>query len=175
MIHFFKSRVQKGQPMSMPGFADGIQAMATALERMRVEGGRVDWSAAGTPTIVFEGAGGEDNGVFVIDELTATSITLGGCALMRGPVYITSADLTASPLSGTDDIMISAKVDTTDNSMTLVSGSPTTGDGVVYDSAPDDTSVFYLRPLYILSRADADSAWDVSQDLRAMPQLGIYV
>ncbi len=48
---FFKVIPKAGIPLAVPGIAEGLAAMAYALERMNVSGGHVNW-ANGIPTIV---------------------------------------------------------------------------------------------------------------------------
>jgi hypothetical protein len=48
---FFKVKPKPGIPLSVPGIAEGLAAIAYALERMNVSGGHVNW-ANGIPTIV---------------------------------------------------------------------------------------------------------------------------
>jgi hypothetical protein len=59
MGRFFDKKPQAGMPISLQGLAKGLAGMAYALEHMRVENGRVEWSAFGAPTLMFsdDGAG----------------------------------------------------------------------------------------------------------------------
>lgn len=55
---FFKVSPKPGMPLSANGIAEGLSAMAYALERLNVQGGHVQWYD-GVPTIVVgDGAGG---------------------------------------------------------------------------------------------------------------------
>ena len=58
---FFKVKPKPGIPLSVPGIAEGIAAMAKALERMTVLGGAVQWTD-GVPTIIV---GVKDDGSWV--------------------------------------------------------------------------------------------------------------
>ena len=53
-MKFFKQKPQKGQPISVNGFAEGIAKIAFALENMRVQDGQVQW-LGGVPLIVLDG------------------------------------------------------------------------------------------------------------------------
>lgn len=53
MGRFFDKKPQAGMPISLQGLAKGLAGMAYALEHMRVENGRVEWSAFGAPTLMF--------------------------------------------------------------------------------------------------------------------------
>jgi hypothetical protein len=54
MDRFFKSKPMKGKPISIPGFADGVYAMAYALSNMVMRGGHIDWDVWGAPTFVVD-------------------------------------------------------------------------------------------------------------------------
>ena len=49
---FFKVKPKPGLPLSAPGIAEGLAAIAKALERMNVLGGAVQWTD-GVPTIII--------------------------------------------------------------------------------------------------------------------------
>ena len=106
-----------------------------------------------------------------IAELTASSIKLTRCHFMRGPVTVWgAADLSCS-LSGSGDVTVAAKIDTEDNSMTLVTGVA----GTAWDTTADEASKYYLLPRYVLTRARAGDAWGIALDCRDLQQLGIHV
>ena len=54
-MKFFKNDPRPGKPIRMRGLADGLFRIARALERMQVEGGRVQW-LDGVPRIFVDGA-----------------------------------------------------------------------------------------------------------------------
>lgn len=60
MGRFFDKKPQAGMPISLQGLAKGLAGMAYALEHMRVENGRIEWSGLGAPTIIVgdDGSGG---------------------------------------------------------------------------------------------------------------------
>ena len=61
-MKFFKTRPQKGHPISLRGFASGVGLMARALERMTVQDGQVQW-LNGIPKIIVDGASGDGDGL----------------------------------------------------------------------------------------------------------------
>ena len=52
-MRFFRNRPEPGRPISLPGVADGLAAIARALENLTVHNGHVDWTN-GVPVIVFD-------------------------------------------------------------------------------------------------------------------------
>jgi hypothetical protein len=56
-MRFFKNKIKQGNAVSTPGFADGITAMAYALENMEVVNGYVDWTVWGAPRIIVDASG----------------------------------------------------------------------------------------------------------------------
>ena len=54
MFRFFKKKIRAGMPISTDGFMNGIQWMAEALERMKVNCGHIEWSQGHIPTIVID-------------------------------------------------------------------------------------------------------------------------
>ena len=77
MGRMFQKAPRKGEPISRRGLANGLAAIDYALTHMRVENGRVVWSALGAPTLMFgdDGAGASPA---MIETIKANSLPAGG-------------------------------------------------------------------------------------------------
>ena len=89
MGRFFDKRPQAGMPISLRGLAKGLAGMAYALEHMRVENGRVEWSAFGAPTLIFSDDGAGSSPAFIE---TIKQILLDSFGTVSNPTHVLGKD-----------------------------------------------------------------------------------
>ncbi|GEM_PF-6865076 len=87
MRRFFKREIKKGMPISVDGFAKGINGIASALEEMEIVGGHIEWSVGNVPKLIIDG-GSSDWGYAQPFDITfdEADFTLSNCVARRGPV-----------------------------------------------------------------------------------------
>ena len=174
MARFFSHTPRRGKPIALKGFAEGLANLEKAWENLIVIGGKLTWASDGiTPVIDLE-AGEAAAGykkTWDIKELDDDNkITIENCWVMRGPIAKKFNDLSWQS-EGTGQKTLSAKINTDDMTAELVAG----GAGEAYVVSVEELDNYYYLPLYVIKREDEDESWQITVDLRNMPQLGIML
>jgi len=173
MGRIFQKAPRKGEPISRRGLAAGLAAIDYALTHMRVENGRVVWSALGAPTIMFgdDGAGASPA---MLETVAASSwpygtrfafgITVAGAAVTVYPGALEMGDTVYTADQETititaDGQYIGLEVDRDTGTATI------TGP---HASRPVSTGAIYKTALYVFDLTDgvAELSRECINDIR---------
>jgi hypothetical protein len=89
-MRFFANQLQAGQTVNAEGFANGLQALADAVELMRGDGCYITWSALNIPTIHVDMSSSSSG----VDTLFAALSTLASPTHVIGRKPVDPEDLT---------------------------------------------------------------------------------
>lgn len=175
---FFKRKLTEGQGVCIPGFAEGLNRMANAIERAEFVNGNIELTNLGGLKLTYLGAGDVTSSypkpfdlTFEFDEVSKdTTATLSNLYYLMSTVQMYQSGEISGAMTAHDLLYIGYKLTLSNGLIEILIGENQSDVSDITAPAPNTTSI--KRALYkceSVINGDGDRIWSVALDMRSQP------